>query len=78
MRETERTRRGPFGELPRADDARGILAGEYEFDGGEPLRAAEGGAFFLTPAPIGGGAHRGRGPSESATRLSLTDDVREG
>ena len=58
-----------------------VVAGEieYEFDdGGEPLRAAEGEAFFLPPAPLGGGAHRGRNPSESATRLFLIYDVREG
>jgi hypothetical protein len=55
-----------------------VLAGEieYEFDdGGEPLRASEGEAFFLPPAPVGGGAHRGRNRSEGATRLFLIDDV---
>ncbi|HEV2093819.1 MAG TPA: hypothetical protein VGR18_11705 [Rubrobacter sp.] len=58
-----------------------VLAGEieYEFDdGGEPLRASEGEAFFLPPAPVGGGAHRGRNRSEGATRLFLIDDDREG
>lgn len=55
-----------------------VLAGEieYEFDdGSEPLRAAAGEAFFLPPASFGGGAHRGRNPSESATRLFLIDDA---
>jgi len=55
-----------------------VLAGEieYEFDdGGEPLRASEGEAFFLPPAPVGGGAHRGRNRSEGATRLFLIDDA---
>ena len=116
MRETERARRVPFGELTWTEEAPGIrarevdvgearwatveygagaarggwceeghrgfvLAGEieYEFDdGGEPLRASEGEAYFLPPAPLGGGAHRGRNPSESPTRLSLIDDTREG
>ena len=51
---------------------------EYEFDdGGEPLRALEGEAFFLPPAPLGEGAHRGRNPSESPTRLFLIDDAHE-
>ncbi len=55
-----------------------VLAGdiEYEFDdGSEPLRAAEGEAFFLPPAPLGGGAHRGRNRSEGLTRLFLIDDA---
>ena len=52
---------------------------EYEFDdGSEPLRASEGEAFFLPPAPLGDGAHRGRNPSDSPTRLFLIDDAREG
>jgi hypothetical protein len=58
-----------------------VLAGEveYEFDDGrDPLRASEGEAFFLPPATIGGGAHRGRNPSEGPTRLFLIDDTREG
>jgi hypothetical protein len=58
-----------------------VLAGEieYEFDdGSEPLRALEGEAFFLPPATIGGGAHRGRNPSKGPTRLFLIDDAREG
>ena len=55
-----------------------VLAGEieYEFDDGrEPLRAIEGEAFLLPPAAIGGGAHRGRNPSDVPTRLFLIDDV---
>ncbi len=55
-----------------------VLAGEieYEFDdGGGPLRAREGEAFFLPSAPLGGGAHRGRNPSEGPTRLFLIDDA---
>ncbi len=116
MKDTERARRVPFGELPWADDAPGIRASEvdvrgarwatveyeagaaredwceeghrgfvvsgeigYEFDdGAESLRAAAGEAFFLPPAPLGGGAHRGRNHSEGATRLFLIDDAREG
>ncbi len=53
-----------------------VLTGEieYEFDdGSEPLHASEGEAFFLPPAPLGGGAHRGRNPSEGPTRLFLID-----
>ena len=49
-----------------------VLTGEieYEFDdGSEPLRASEGEAFFLPPAPLGGGAHRGRNPSQRLSRL---------
>ena len=116
MKEAERARRVPFGELPWVEDAPGIrarevdvggarwatveygagaaredwceeghrgfvLAGEieYEFDdGGEPLRASEGEAFFLPQASLGGGAHRGRNPSGGVTRLFLIDDAREG
>ena len=55
-----------------------VLTGEieYEFDdGSEPLRAAEGEAFFLPPAPLGGGAHRGRNRSDGLTRLFLIDDA---
>ena len=49
---------------------------EYEFDdGGDPLRASGGEAFFLPPAPLGGGAHRGRNPTETPTRLFLIDDA---
>jgi len=58
-----------------------VISGEieYEFDdGSEPLRAAEGEAFFLPPGPLGGGAHRGRNPSEAPTRLFLIDDARGG
>jgi uncharacterized cupin superfamily protein len=58
-----------------------VLTGEieYEFDdGSEPLRAGEGEALFHPPAPLGGGAHRGRNPSEAPTRLFLIDDAREG
>jgi hypothetical protein len=52
---------------------------EYEFDDhSESLRASEGEAFFLPPAPLGGGAHRGRNPSDGPTRLFLIDDAREG
>jgi hypothetical protein len=58
-----------------------VLAGEieYEFDdGAEPLRASEGEAFFLPPASLGAGAHRGRNRSGGTTRLFLIDDAREG
>ncbi|HKH11151.1 MAG TPA: hypothetical protein VKA73_08405 [Rubrobacter sp.] len=116
MKNTERARRVPFGELPWADDGPGIqarevdvggarwatveyeegaareewceeghrgfvLAGEieYEFDdGSEPLRASEGEAFYLPPASLGAGAHRGRNRSGGATRLFLIDEAREG
>ncbi|MGI8909618.1 MAG: hypothetical protein ACR2JR_03560 [Rubrobacteraceae bacterium] len=48
---------------------------EYHFDDGrEPLRASEGEAFLLPPAPPGGGAHRGRNVAPSPTRLFLIDD----
>jgi hypothetical protein len=48
---------------------------EYEFDDGhEPLRAAEGEAFLLPPAPLGGGAHRGRNLAPGPTTLFLIDD----
>jgi hypothetical protein len=48
---------------------------EYEFDDGrEPLRASEGEAFLLPPAPLGGGAHRGRNLAPGPTRLFLIDD----
>lgn len=51
---------------------------EYEFDdGSEPLRASEGEAFFLPPAPLGEGAHRGRNTSGGPTRLFLIDDAPE-
>ena len=91
MKDTERARRVPFGELPWADDAPGIRAREvdvggarwatveYEFDDeSEPLRASEGEAFFLPPATLGAGAHRGRNRSGGPTRLFLIDDAREG
>jgi hypothetical protein len=58
-----------------------VLAGEieYEFDdGGEPLWASEGEAFFLPPATLGAGAHRGRNRSAGPTRLFLIDEAREG
>ncbi|QIN79897.1 hypothetical protein GBA65_16715 [Rubrobacter marinus] len=58
-----------------------VLSGgiEYEFDDGRPpLRAAEGEAFLLPPAPLGGGAHRGRNLARGATRLFLIDDPLEG
>ena len=58
-----------------------VISGEieYEFDDGSgPLRASEGEAFFLPPALLGGGAHRGRNPSEAPTRLFLIDETREG
>ena len=54
-----------------------VLSGEieYEFDDGRrPLRAGEGEAFFLPPAPLGGGAHRGRNLAPGPTRLFLIDD----
>ncbi len=48
---------------------------EYEFDDGSTtLRAKEGEAFLLPPAPLGGGAHRGRNLSSGPTRLFLIDD----
>jgi quercetin dioxygenase-like cupin family protein len=50
-----------------------VLAGEieYEFaDGGERLRAQEGDAFLLP----GGVGHRGRNPTDAATRMFLIDD----
>lgn len=53
-----------------------VVSGEirYEFnDGGEPLRASEGEAFFLPPARFGGGAHRGTNLAAGPTRLFLTD-----
>lgn len=113
MRDANRARRVPFGELAWADDAPGIRAREvevrgarwatveyeagaaredwceeghrgfvisgqieYEFDdGGDLLRASEGEAFFLPPAALGDGAHRGRNPSGARTTLFLIDDV---
>ena len=56
-----------------------VLTGEieYEFDhGSAPLRAKEGEAFLLPPAPLGGGAHRGRNLAQGPTRLFLIDDQR--
>jgi len=48
---------------------------EYQFDDGrEPLRASEGEAFLLPPAPLRGGAHRGRNAAPGSTRLFLIDD----
>jgi hypothetical protein len=55
-----------------------VLRGEIEYsfdDGREPLRASEGEAFLLPPAPLGGGAHRGRNVSGGPTRLFLIDDA---
>ena len=57
-----------------------VISGEieYEFDDeGAPLKASEGEAFFLPPAPLNGGAHRGRNPSDGPTRLFLIDDAPE-
>lgn len=52
---------------------------EYEFDDGrEPLRPSEGEAFLLPPAPLGGGAHRGRNPGAVPALLFLIDDPMEG
>jgi hypothetical protein len=54
-----------------------IISGEieYEFDDGrEPLRASQGEAFLLPPAPLGSGAHRGRNTARKPTRLFLIDD----
>ncbi|MDQ4127434.1 MAG: hypothetical protein M3151_05725 [Actinomycetota bacterium] len=54
-----------------------VLRGEieYEFDDGStPLKAGEGEAFLLPPAPLGGGAHRGRNLAPGPTRLFLIDD----
>ncbi len=56
-----------------------VLKGEieYEFDDGStPLRAKEGEAFLLPPAPLGGGAHRGRNLAPGPTCLFLIDDRR--
>ena len=56
-----------------------VLKGEieYEFDDGSaPLRAKEGEAFLLLPAPFGGGAHRGRNLAAGPTHLFLIDDRR--
>ena len=56
-----------------------VLRGEieYEFDDGSvPLRAKEGEAFLLPPAPLGGGGHRGRNLAAGPTRLFLIDDRR--
>ncbi|MGI8539719.1 MAG: hypothetical protein ACR2N0_08065 [Rubrobacteraceae bacterium] len=53
-----------------------VISGEirYEFDDGRnPLRAAEGEAFFLPTSPLGEGAHRGRNLADKPTRLFLTD-----
>lgn len=53
-----------------------VVAGEieYEFDDGrEPLRASEGEAILLPPAPLQNGAHRGRNVAQKATRLFLID-----
>lgn len=58
-----------------------VLAGEIEYqfdDGSPPLRAAENEAFLLPPAPVGGGAHRGRNLAAGPTRLFLIDDHPEG
>lgn len=58
-----------------------VLSGaiEYEFDDARPpLRAVEGEAFLLPPAPLGSGAHRGRNLAAGATRLFLIDDPLEG
>ena len=54
-----------------------VLKGEieYEFDDGSaPFRTREGEAFLLPPAPLGGGAHRGRNLAPGPTRLFLIDD----
>jgi hypothetical protein len=54
-----------------------VLKGEieYEFDDGSaPLRAKEGEAFLLPPAPLGGGAHRGGNLAPGPTCLFLIDD----
>jgi hypothetical protein len=53
-----------------------VVSGEirYEFDDGRsPLRASEGEAFFLPPAPLGRGAHRGANLADKPTRLFLID-----
>lgn len=58
-----------------------VLSGEieYEFDDSRPpLRATEGEAFLLPPAPTGHGAHRGRNLAHGATRLFLIDDPMKG
>ena len=91
VRETERARRVPFGELPRAEDDPGVRVREvdvraerratveYGFDdSGGPLRTPEGEAFLLpTAAPPGGGARRGRNHPNGPARLALIDDARE-
>ena len=54
-----------------------VVSGEIEYrfdDGRAPLRASEGEAFLLPPAPLGGGAHRGRNVAPGPTRLFLIDD----
>ena len=56
-----------------------VIQGEIEYevdDGSTPLRAKEGEAFLLPPAPLGGGAHRGRCLTPGPTRLFLIDDQR--
>ena len=56
-----------------------VLRGEieYEFDDERALlRAREGEAFLLPPAPLGGGAHRGHNLAPGPTRLFLIDDAR--
>lgn len=57
-----------------------VVMGEihYEFDDGRnPLHASEGEAFFLPPAPLGEGAHRGMNLADKPTRLFLTDIAME-
>jgi hypothetical protein len=54
-----------------------VISGEIEYqfdDGREPLRAAEGEAFRLPPAPLNAGAHRGRNVAPGPTRLFLIDE----
>src|SRR5215208_7278810 len=56
-----------------------VLRGEieYEFDDERaPLRARDGEAFLLPPAPLGGGAHRGHNLAPGPTQLFLIDDAR--
>jgi len=48
---------------------------EYQFDDNrKSLRASDGEAFLLPPAPLGSGAHRGRNAAPGPTRLFLIDD----
>ena len=89
IRARERTWAGPGGRWsstgrgPRARiGARRATAGRGGGRDRVPLRrrprapaAGKGEAFMLPPAPLGGGAHSGRNPSQRPTRLFLIDDA---